>query len=80
MGEKYIGSELDKFRLNHREEAVTSSGHPWDGEREFIAEVGSALLVDSEARDKLFDSKTDKLSLETLDYFKAKLSLKNEKV
>jgi len=75
MGDDYLGSELDKFRLKHREKAETNSGHPWDGEREFIAELGSTLLVDPCCINKLFDSETDKVSLEALNYLKKKLNV-----
>lgn len=76
MGQKYNNSQLDKFRLKYRIKEKTQAGHPWDGEREFIAELGSTLLVDPEVIPKLFDSKTDKLSLESLEYLKNKLDLK----
>jgi len=73
MGNNYPDSELDKFRLKHREKAETNSGHPWDGEREFLAELGSTLLVNPSYIDKLFDPKNDKISLEALSYLKKKL-------
>ena len=40
----------------------TNAGHPWDGEREFIAELGSTLLVDPSVSDKLFDPTRDQNS------------------
>ena len=75
MGQQYIGSELDKFRLKHRLIEETNAGHPWDGEREFIAELGSTLLVDPEKIKKLFDPSIDKTSVEALGYLKKKLHL-----
>ncbi len=74
MGDNYIGSELDKFRLKYRKNAETRAGHPWDGEREFIAELGSTLLVDSKWIDKIFDKEKDKTSFEALTYLKRKLN------
>ena len=59
---KYEGSQLDKFRLKHRMKDETNAGHPWDGEREFIAELGSTLLVDPSVSDKLFDPTRDQNS------------------
>jgi len=76
MGQKYEGSQLDKFRLKHRMKEETNAGHPWDGEREFIAELGSTLLVDSSVIEKLFDSEQDQTPLEALNYLKTKLNLK----
>ncbi len=75
MGQQYFGSELDKFRLKHRLAEETNAGHPWDGEREFIAELGSTLLVDSEKIKKLFDPHIDKTGMEALEYLKKKLHL-----
>ena len=75
MGPQYDGSELDKFRLKHRLTGETNAGHPWDGEREFIAELGSVLLVDSTKVKKLFDSTVDKTSIEALNYLKSKLHI-----
>jgi len=75
MGQQYIGSELDKFRLKHRLIEETNAGHPWDGEREFIAELGSTLLVDPEKIKKLFDPSINKTSVEALGYLKKKLYL-----
>jgi len=74
MGDNYLGSELDKFRLKHRENGETNSGHPWDGEREFLAELGSTLLVNPECIGELFDSENDKISLEALSYLRKKLN------
>ena len=54
----------------------TNAGHPWDGEREFIAELGSTLLVDPSEIDKLFDPSKDQTALEALNYLKTKLNLK----
>jgi len=76
MGQKYDGSQLDKFRLKHRMKDETNAGHPWDGEREFIAELGSTLLVDPTISDKLFDPMKDQTALEALNYLKVKLNLK----
>lgn len=76
MGKKYEGSQLDKFRLKHRMKDETNAGHPWDGEREFIAELGSTLLVDPSVSDKLFDPAKDQTALEALNYLKTKLNLK----
>ncbi len=76
MGQKYQGSQLDKFRLKHRMKDETNAGHPWDGEREFIAELGSTLLVDPSEIDKLFDPSKDQTALEALNYLKTKLNLK----
>jgi len=76
MGQKYQGSQLDKFRLKHRMKDETNAGHPWDGEREFIAELGSTLLVDPTASEKLFDPAKDQTALEALSYLKTKLNLK----
>ncbi|MBU4347251.1 hypothetical protein KKF23_01680 [Patescibacteria group bacterium] len=76
MGQKYQGSQLDKFRLKHRMKDETNAGHPWDGEREFIAELGSTLLVDPTVSDKLFDPTKDQTALEALNYLKTKLNLK----
>lgn len=75
MGQQYAGSELDKFRLKHRLTEETSAGHPWDGEREFIAELGSTLLVDPEKIKTMFDPKVDKTSIQALEYLKQKLHL-----
>ena len=75
MGQKYEDSELDKFRLKHRLKEESNAGHPWDGEREFIAELGSTLLVDPAVIAKLFDPRTDQTSLEALEYLKTKLNL-----
>lgn len=74
MGEQYSGSELDKFRLNHRLAGKSNAGHPWDGEREFIAELGSTLLVDPSVIQKLFDLETDRIALEAVEYLKTKLN------
>lgn len=76
MGQKYENSQLDKFRLKHRMKDETNAGHPWDGEREFIAELGSILLVDPSVSDKLFDPTKDQTALEALNYLKTKLNLK----
>lgn len=76
MGQKYQGSQLDKFRLKHRMKDETNAGHPWDGEREFIAELGSTLLVDPSVSEKLFDPTKDQTALEALNYLKTKLNLK----
>jgi hypothetical protein len=73
MGQKYDGSQLDKFRLKHRMKDETNAGHPWDGEREFIAELGSTLLVDPSMIDKLLDPVKDQTALEALNYLKTKL-------
>lgn len=75
MGEKYQDSELDKFRLKHRLQEETNAGHPWDGEREFIAELGSTLLVDPSVIRKLFNQDTDKTALEALKYLESRLNL-----
>ncbi|MEK7078967.1 MAG: hypothetical protein AAB929_02755, partial [Patescibacteria group bacterium] len=77
MGRQYTGSELDKFRLKYRLIEETNAGHPWDGDREFIAELGSALLVDPEKIKKLFSPSVDKTSIKALGYFKNKLHLAN---
>lgn len=76
MGQKYQDSQLDKFRLKHRMKDETNAGHPWDGEREFIAELGSTLLVDPSVSEKLFDPTKDQTALEALNYLKTKLNLK----
>ncbi len=49
MGDKYDGSQLDKFRLKHRYDIPNAgAGHPWDGTREYMAEAGSVLLAEPE--------------------------------
>lgn len=77
MGQKYQGSQLDRFRLKYRMKDETNAGHPWDGEREFIAELGSTLLVDPSASDKLFDPTKDQIALEALNYLKTKLNIQS---
>ncbi len=49
MGDKYAGSQLDKFRLKNRFDTPNArAGHPWDGTREYVAEAGSVLLAEPE--------------------------------
>ncbi len=79
MGDEYRGSPLEKFRLNKRMSAPTRAGHPWDGEREFIAELGSTLLVDPKQIDKLFDRNEDEAALDALTYLKRKLETRRAK-
>lgn len=55
----------------------TNAGHPWDGEREFIAELGSTLLVEPGMSDKLFDPTKDQTALEALNYLKTKLNIQS---
>jgi hypothetical protein len=72
MGDNYEGSQLDNFRLNRRMSLPTRAGHPWDGTREFIAELGSTMLVDSSAVTNLFDPESDKPALGAIRTLKEK--------
>jgi len=75
MGDQFAGSGLEKFRLKNRLSNGSGAGHPWDGEREFIAELGGTLLVDPEKISELFDANKDKTCLKALEYLKKKLEL-----
>jgi len=73
MGDVYSDSVLDKFRLSHRMDIPTHAGHPWDGSREYIAELGSTLLVDPEAVKRLFDPNKDKVAFDALESLEKRL-------
>ncbi len=73
MGDTYDGSVLDKFRLQHRIDILTQAGHPWDGSREYMAELGSMLLVDPEAANRLFNPEKNSIALDALESFAKKL-------